>query len=469
MAQPVAGILSPLFPSREIRERQDDMLTRALADAHERVVRGPVTPRFDFETFRQELAQFDYRTPWPLDRVLRWTIAQLETGLVHVTHPRYFGLFNPAASFPAQCADRIASVFNPQLVTATTSPVAVEIEHHVIHALAERLGLPPGAAGSFTTGGSEANLTALICALTRAHPDFSRDGARAFSGAPVLYVSRECHLAWVKIAHQTGIGRSAVRFVPTDGTGRMDFGALQTMCAADRREEKLPVMIVATAGTTNAGMIDPLADCAHYARSTGIWFHVDAAWGGAAIASERYRGVLSGIELADSVTVDAHKWLATTMGCGMIILREAGNLSAAFKLSADFMPSNNLAIDPYVSSVQWSRRFLGLRLFLSLAAAGWAGYGQHIERSVELIALLRASLAERGWTIANDSSLAVLCFEPPEDHSDAGSIVRRLLETGDAWVSIATFEGKRVIRACVPNGETSSDDVLALVDALERR
>src|SRR6202044_1833453 len=106
------------------------------------------------------------------DDVLSWTIAQLEHGIVHITHPRYFGLFNPAPTFPAQCADRIAAVFNPQLATATTSPVAVDIENHVIRSVAQRVGLPPEAGGHFTSGGSEANFTALICALTRANPRF---------------------------------------------------------------------------------------------------------------------------------------------------------------------------------------------------------------------------------------------------------------------------------------------------------
>ncbi len=392
------------------------------------MARGPVVPRLDFDAFRQQLAEFDYQAPRALDDVLSWTIAQLEHGIVHITHPRYFGLFNPGPTFPAQCADRIAAVFNPQLATMTTSPTAVEIENHVIRAVARRAGFPAEAGGHFTTGGSEANYTALLCALTRAHPGFAADGARAYSGAPLLYVSKECHLAWIKIAHQIGIGRNAVRFVPTDGTGRMDLQALETMLAADRGEGRVPVMIVATAGTTNAGMVDPLTPSADLARRHGLWFHVDAAWGGAAIASDRFRDVLAGIEAADSITIDAHKWFATTMGCGMILVRHAPLLSAVFQVSADFMPSNIISADPYVTTAQWSRRFLGLRLFLSLATAGWAGYGDHIERSIGLIALLKDALVAKGWRIANESRLAVLCFEPPAGRGDSRAIVRKVVE-----------------------------------------
>ena len=389
----------------------------------------------------------------------------MEHGVVHMTHPRYFGLFNPAPSFPAQCADRIAAAFNPQLASSRTSPAAVEIEAHVIRSVARRAGLPPEATGHFTTGGSEANYTALICALTQSNARFASQGARAFGGAPVFYVSRESHLAWLKIAHQAGVGRSAVRLVATDGSGRMDTPIGNSPCPA-RAQGCEPVMIAATAGTSNAGMIDPLAACARIARTAGLWYHVDAAWGGALIASKRLRGILAGIELADSVTIDAHKWFATTMGCGMFITRHASVLSSAFQVSVSFMPSNVPGVDPYVTTMQWSRRFLGLRLFLSLAAAGWAGYGDHVERSIALIALLKEKLAARGWRIANDSSLGVLCVEPPPGLGAVRSIVDRVVASGRAWVAAATFEGRETIRICVTHGETGPGDIDELVNSL---
>jgi glutamate/tyrosine decarboxylase-like PLP-dependent enzyme len=226
-------------------------------------------------------------------------------------------------------------------------------------------------------------------------------------------------------------------------------------------------MIVATAGTTNAGMIDPLRECAEIARLSGLWSPVDAAWGGALIASDRLRGVLAGIEQADSLTIDAHKWFATTMGCGMFITRHAPVLSSAFQVATSYMPSNVANLDPYATSVQWSRRFLGLRLFLSLAAAGWTGYGEHIERAIELAGLLKEKLLFRGWLIANQSLLAVLCIEPPPGYGDVRSIVNRVLASGRAWISAATFEGRDVIRACVTNGETIRDDIDELVDVLQ--
>jgi glutamate/tyrosine decarboxylase-like PLP-dependent enzyme len=459
---------SALFPSREDRERWDDLLTRELGNACERVSRGAITPTVDLTSFRRDLLGFDFQGSRRLDELLAWTIAQMESGVVHITHPRYFGLFNPGPTFAAQCADRIAGAFNPQLATWTTSPAAVEIEAHVIRSIAGRLGFPTdAAAGHFTTGGAEANYTALICALTRASMEFAATGARAFKGPPVFYASKESHLAWLKIAHQAGIGRSAVRLIATDGSGRMDPSALSDAVRADCAQDCVPVLIAATAGTTNAGMIDPIMACAEIARSHGLWFHVDAAWGGALLASDRLRGALAGIEHADSVTIDAHKWFATTMGCGMFITMHASVLSSAFQVSTSYMPSNVTNVDPYVTSVQWSRRFLGLRLFLSLAVAGWCGYGEHVERSVELAQLLKEKLLANGWRIANGSPVAVLCIEPPPRFGDARSIVNHVLASGRAWISVAKFEGRDVIRACVTHGETTENDVIELVHALQ--
>jgi glutamate/tyrosine decarboxylase-like PLP-dependent enzyme len=308
----------------------------------------------------------------------------------------------------------------------------------------------------------------MICALTRANRSFAASGVRAFEGSPTFYVSRESHLAWIKIAHETGIGRDAVRLIGTDGSGQMNPASLRKAIQADQAKGCVPVMVVATAGTTGAGMIDPLEECASIANDSGLWYHVDAAWGGALIVCERRSGILAGLGLADSITIDAHKWLATTMGCGMFLTPHLPVLSEAFDVSTSYMPSYIPKRDPYVMSAQWSRRFMGLRLFLSLAAAGWRGYSEHIEQAIELAAYARELLEMKGWRVLNNSPLAVLCVVPPNGRASLEAIVERVLISGDAWVSIASYEGEKVIRACVTNGETAKEDVEALVEALER-
>ena len=277
---PLPAAVSALFPPAAERARIEGWLTQALLEALARVRSGPVIPNTDMARFAEELASLSFDTPQPIEQLLEWTLARMEHGIVQMSNPRYFGLFNPAASFPAQCADRVVSAFNPQLASSASSPVPVALEAHVIRVVAQRAGFQAQAGGHFATGGSEANYTALLCALTAASPRFAQEGARAFAGPPVFYTSRDCHIAWLKIAHQAGVGRGALRLVATDGTGRMDPRALEQAILADRSSGAVPVMIVATAGTTGGGMIDPLQACANIARREGLWYHVDAAWGG---------------------------------------------------------------------------------------------------------------------------------------------------------------------------------------------
>jgi glutamate/tyrosine decarboxylase-like PLP-dependent enzyme len=455
-----------LFPKAPDRDRIGSWLTLELEESLRRVQAGPVAPTIDMQKFRAELAAFDFSKPLPLEDALRWTIEQMERGIVQMANPRYFGLFNPGANFPAQCADRIAGSFNPQLASSASSPVPVALESHVIRAVARRANFSEESTGHFATGGSEANYTALLCALTAAHANFSNQGVRAFSGPVKFYTSRDCHIAWLKIAHQAGVGRAALQLVDTDGCGRMDPQALGRAIAEDRAQGAVPLMVVATAGTTGGGMIDPLHACADIAKQQGLWLHIDAAWGGAALASNRLRGVLDGIERADSITIDAHKWFATTMGCAIFITTRGELLSEAFHASTSFMPSSISGVDPYLNSVQWSRRFLGLRLFLALAAAGWEGLGAHVERGVEVIERIKGGLLAMGWKIANDSPLAVLDAIPPAGLGDVRALVRRVVASGRAWVAPTLFEGRDVVRICATNGETRSEDVNALIAAL---
>ena len=463
---PIGAPEAALFPERAERQRIDDYLTRALGLAEQRVCAGAATPTLDVEAFRGELEKFDFSTTRPLTELLDWSIGMLERGVTHLTHPRYFGLFNPAPTFPAQCADRLVAAFNPQVASSTTSPAAVALEAHVIRSVARRAGFPAGAGGHFTSGGSEANYTAMLCALTQAHAGFAIDGARAFAGPPVFYVSKECHGSWVKIAHQAGIGRAAPRLVATDGKGRLSLPSLEQAITEDLASGCVPFLLVASAGTSNAGMLDPLEACAEVAARHRLWYHVDAAWGGAMIASERLRGVLKGLERADSATIDAHKWFATTMGCGMFLVRDPAALTVTFQVAASYMPSNEPSRDPYMNTIQWSRRFLGLRLFLSLAAAGWAGHAAHIERAVAQTAWIRKELERRGWRIVNDSPFALLNAVPPAALGNPRTVVARVLASGRAWVSVARFEERDVIRICITHGETSDKDLTILVATL---
>jgi glutamate/tyrosine decarboxylase-like PLP-dependent enzyme len=455
-----------LFPTAETQKQMEQLLDTALHETQAQMRHGRVAPDFDSRKFAEELSHFDFAAPVPLDDLLHWVVDTMRDGNVQMTHPRYFGLFNPSPAIPSLLAERIVASFNPQLASAKTSPAAVAMEAHVIAQIAHRIGFTVSRAGHFTNSGSEANFTALICALTNASPTFRENGARAFRVPPAIYISKDAHLAWLKIAHQAGIGRLAVRMISTDGHGRMSGEALRTAVERDIDNGVIPVMVVATAGTTVAGMVDPLVESADIADRAGAWFHVDAAWGGAAIASSSVRSALAGIELADSVTIDAHKWLATTMACGMFITAKPTILSEAFGVTASFMPSGVHVQDPYADSILWSRRFLGLRLFMNLAASGWLGYAQHVDHTMMLVNHLRTRLEAAGWKIANPDSLGVLCVTPPAGFKPVHTIVDEIVTSGQAWVSVASFEETEVVRICITNGRTEIHDIDALARML---
>lgn len=455
-----------LFPTIETMQAIEDRLTKTLAQKARLQNERSVSPSLPSDQWRSELNAFSFADGHDLERLMDWVISSLDDGIVQMTHPGYMGLFNPAPTFPSECADRIASAFNPQICVWSHAPKAVEIEQHVIRQVANQAGMPAGSSGHFTSGGAEANNTAVLCALTAKNPKYGDTGCDAFKGRPVIYASKESHLAWLKIAHATGIGRASVRLISTDGEGRMSASALADVINADLETGNTPVMIAATAGTTNAGMVDPLMDCAEIAARHDIWFHVDAAWGGALMACPEAASVLNGIEKADSITIDAHKWFATTMGAGMFLTSKPALLADTFRVTASYMPESHPENDFYLNSAQWSRRFLGLRLFLSLGAAGWDGYAEHVRNALELADRFAEQMVEQGWTLSNASKMAVVCLTPPEGSDAVDRHVERIQRDGKSWISKAIMEGKRVLRMCVTNGRTSGRDINHLVQQL---
>jgi len=277
----------------------------------------------------------------------------------------------------------------------------------------------------------------------------------------------------MKIAHATGIGRSAVRRVGVDARRRLDVGALAAAIARDRAADEEPFLVVGTAGTTGYGAIDPLPAIADLCAAEGLAFHVDAAWGGYALLSDRLRGFLRGIERADSITWDAHKTLPVPMGAGMFLARASRATAEAFHVSTSYVPDAvSGGVDLYQHSPQWSRRFIGLKVFLTLAELGAAGIADLVDRQTAVAALLRDELARAGWTIRSDTPLALVCFSHPElepSRERVPRLLRGLEARGDAWLSeVRVPAGGSLLRACVTSHKTNEDDVRALARALDR-
>lgn len=435
----------------------------------------PVAPRCDVDALRATLeARYRFDRPRDLAELTVEMMRLLREHLVHVTHPRYFGLFNPSVLEAGIVADTLTVLYNPQLAVWSHAPAACEIERLTLRRLAGVLGLDvEGTVATFTTGGAEANLSAVLAALAHRCPEAGRRGVAALDARPAIYLSSESHHSFVKIARMTGLGTDALRLVPTTGTHTLDPVALATLLADDRAAGWTPLLVVGTAGTTAAGVIDPLERLARVAAEAGAWFHVDAAWAGAAALSPRLRGALAGVELADSVTWDAHKWLAVPMGAGMFFCRHRDAVRRAFAAAASYMPhaTPRATDDPYVTSVQWSRRAIGLKVFMSLAELGVDGYAALIEHQAAMGDRLRARLADAGWLVVNETPLPVVCFTHPRIRAGERStseVLEVLYARGRAWISDVVLGGReRVLRACITSHRTTPDDVDVLVAELE--
>jgi glutamate/tyrosine decarboxylase-like PLP-dependent enzyme len=455
-------------------------LWRAVADALEAYAADVHTlrirPEMDPEAVRAALAAVDFDKQMSPGAALDFVVEVMREFQTHTPHPRYFGLYDPAPTAMGIAGEALAASFNSQLAVWSQCPAGVEIEQLLVRAFGERFGYAAARAdGTFTSGGAEANHTAVLTALVRAFPDFNAKGLRALASQPVLYVSAEGHHSVLKAARACGLGTDAVREVPVDEKLGMDVEALKSRLARDRAEGFAPFMVVATAGTTNAGAIDPLGAVADVAESAGLWLHADAAWGGGAALVPEMRSLLAGIERADSITFDPHKWLSVPRGAGLYLTRHAEILGQTFGVQPAYMPRKKTAglnvVDPFKHSMQWSRRFIGLQVFLSLLVAGWDGYSAAIRHQVAVARHLARELTRAGWEVVNDPALAVVCFydrtrEGGREADYLEAVAEHLHASGGAWVSTTAVAGRPVLRACVTNYRTEERDADALVAAL---
>jgi glutamate/tyrosine decarboxylase-like PLP-dependent enzyme len=464
-----------LFLDADERAQVWEQALAAIAEQADAVGGWSVKPTLGDEAIRALVAGVDFDRPIAASEALELVTRGLRGGQVQTAHPRYFGLYNPPASTMGAVADALVGAYNPQLAARAHAPFAVEVEQHLLRAVAAKLGLTGGVSspfeGIFTTGGAEANATALTCALGAAFPDWATKGLRALPRSPTVLASREAHHSLEKAARAAGLGDRAVRRVATDEGRRLDPRALAEAIAQEKGEARAPVLVVATCGSTNAGAVDDVAAIAAVTQREGIWLHVDAAWGGLAALVPELAPLVAGFDRADSVTFDAHKALAVPMGAGMYLSRRPGTLARAFAVHSQYMPKGD--DDPYARSLQWSRRFAGLKLFLTLATAGWPAYEHALRRQVQLGMRLRERLVAEGWALRNETALPVVCFVDGTRRDGSGASARHLAEIARlvapvGWISTTRWsKEEHVLRACITNPRTTPGDVDALVEALD--
>jgi len=444
-----------------------------LEDFYEHTDSRKVSPKLEVEKILRSIKKETFTAAKTPQAAVEHVIHALDTYSVHTPHPDYFGLFNPRANFSGILADLITAVFNPQLAAWSHAPFAVEVENHLVQALGKKFGLKKeDMDGVFTTGGAEANLTAVLSALNEHFPEFANEGLIGQIPRPLIYCSQESHHSIIKAARAVGLGRNSVRTVVVDDHLQMDTQQLIKQIKEDQQKGSQPFLLIATAGTTGTGVIDRLHELHSVAQDFDLWFHVDAAYGGAAILSQNLSHLLSGIEKADSVTFDAHKWMSVPMGTSLFLTSHKEILAKTFRVSTDYMPkeADELEIvDPFTHSIQWSRRFAGLKLYLSLLMFGWEGYEKMIDHQSRMGHLLRELLVENGWEIMNPSSLPVICFTDKDlrkHPSFVSWICSNVVESGKAWISTYPIKEENTIRACITNYASDKHNIRNLVQLL---
>ncbi len=409
-----------------------------------------------------------------LDEVFR---DMVEQGF-HVSSANYFGLMNPTPTYMGFLAEALVAALNPQLATLARSQLASKIELEMVRWIAQRVGWGESFGGTFTSGGNEANFSGLALAMANAFPNAVDEGVASIGGSPVFYASAESHHSLDKSAGLLGIGRRALRRIPVTDRLQLDPVQLERAVAEDRAAGKIPFCVVATAGTTNSGIVDDLVAIAHVCQRNNLWLHVDGAYGAAVVFSDKHRGLVRGIELADSITVDPHKWLAVPFAAGVILTRHPEALQQAFSVASPYMPKAAGARLPDNAriSTQWTRRMNSLKLWLTLRVHGRQAYEEHIDRQLDLTRKFVAWIEQSGhFEIAAPTMLTIVNFTVKPAGRSAEQIaaiheqiVDEVTRDGQRWISDTVVNGRSVLRMMVISYLTEERHLHALQNALEK-
>lgn len=374
---------------------------------------------------------------------------------------RFFGYVLGSGEPVAAAADLLASVMNNNITAWRSSPSAVTVERTVISWIANAIGCK-GFHGSLCGGGSSANLMALTMAREAKLPA-NESGAHP----GIVYASTEVHMSIPKALAMLGLGRQNLRLIPVDPDFRINLDALRQSIDADKKAGKRAIAIVANGGTVNTGAIDDLAAVAQIAREHDLWFHIDGAYGvlAALAAPEKFRGV----EQADSLSLDPHKWLYQPLDCGMVLYRDPAIARQTFAYSGDY--TKVLNSDPiegfafFEESMELSRRFRALKLWLSLRYHGFAAFRRSIQNDLDHAQLL-ANLIRREPTleVLAPVTLSAVCFKwkAGDNHFNA-RLLKRVIQRGRVYLSNATIHGQFALRACFVNHRTTDDNVREIV------
>jgi L-2,4-diaminobutyrate decarboxylase len=388
----------------------------------------------------------------------------------HVNHPRFLSAIPSPASPLSWLGDLLTSAFNTYSGVWQGGPGITTVEVTLVAWLAAQVGLPPSASGLFVSGGSMANLTAMAIARDQRLRDDERTRG-------VAYFSDQTHFCVPKVLRILGLFDGQMRTIPSDAKFRIDMVELEKAIITDKDQGLIPFLIVANCGTTNTGAIDPLNEIADLAHVHGMWMHVDGAYGASVALSNSYRSLLSGLERADSLAWDAHKWLFQTFGCAIVLVRDKVHLAQSFTTSAEYLRDITTGDDTpnlFNYGIELTRPARHMRLWFSLRVLGLDTFGRMIDHGFMLAATAEAELRKLpGWKITSPATLSIVTFRycPEGMAHDAAdqfnaAISSNAMQSNIAFIYTTRLRGRVNLRICSINPQTSRSDMQQIIKEL---
>ncbi len=451
-----------------------DLAQKAAELLVERIQNLPEEDAWDGE-FRQGLEKQLMKDPPEDGRSPAEVIEQVTREILPVAmrldHPRCFAFIPSSPTWPGVLADFMAAGYNINACTWLVGSGPSQLELVVIDWLRQWVGYPESAGGIFTSGGSAASLDAFVAAReTAGHPE------RA-----TVYMSDQSHSALIRAARIIGVRPECIRLIPSDGLFRLDMEALAQAVANDRAAGFTPIAVCANAGTSSTGTIDPIEAMADYCESEGIWLHIDAAYGGFAVVTEHGKELLRGIERADSIGLDAHKWFFQPYEAGCLLVKNLSTLERAFAVRHDILQDTIWGANhPNFSDrgLQLSRSVRALKVWMSVQTFGMEAFRQAVSRGIALATQAEEYVSESQLLeMLNPASLGIVCFRIHPDDTSIDeeelaeinkTVLARMFWEDKAFISSTLLHGKFSLRLCIVNHTTTWDDVRETLKAIER-
>jgi glutamate/tyrosine decarboxylase-like PLP-dependent enzyme len=459
---------------RQLGHQVVDLLSEYFEHIEEKPVFPDVEPNILTELFAEPLPQAASAP----ERVLAELEQKLLPYCTHVGHPGYMGLITPSPNPVGVIADFLCSALNQNIGAYSIGPAAVAMERRTVRWLTDLVGYGQEAGGNLTSGGMMANFIGLKLARDWA----SRDRAQhdGLQERWAVYASEERHVSVDKAVDAVGLGRSALRALPTDAEFRVRLDALESAIAEDRRHGIRPMCIVGIFGTTNTGAVDPMHDLRKIADREGMWLHADAAYGGGMLLSNQSPMRDRGLELADSITIDPHKWFYAPLDAGAVLVKDERRLTASFGMKPAYLTDEldhaKERYQYYVHGFEQSRRFRGLKVWMSFKRYGSRQIGEWIDNNLRQARHLYSMVVSHPeFEPASNPPMSAICIrhcgaDPDVERSKQlhAHVVRRVEQSGKFWISTTELKGKTWFRINPVNFRTRIEHMEQLLMLLEK-